>query len=166
MIAAAGSPEQYGAPAPDPSLFAAGVTLNQHYLPLVAEGRITVRPWMESIVDATVTFADGDAEEFDGIVLGTGFGLSLPFLDNDIRTILDLDAVHLEADRYTFHPDLPGLALVGMWDQSGGYFVPLELQARWIAYTWGALSRRQVRLTSGCQSTPTARSGACRRKLS
>ena len=166
MIAAAGSPEQYGAPAPDPSLFAAGVTLNQHYLPLVAEGRITVRPWMESIVDATVTFADGHAEEFDGIVLGTGFGLSLPFLDKDIRTILDLDAVHLEADRYTFHPDLPGLALVGMWDQSGGYFVPLELQARWIAYTWGALSRRQVRLTSGCQSTPTARSGACRRKLS
>jgi hypothetical protein len=29
------------------------------------------------------------------------------------------------------------LAFVGMWDQSGGYFVPLELQARWIAYTWG-----------------------------
>jgi hypothetical protein len=24
-----------------------------------------------------------------------------------------------------------------MWDQSGGYFVPLELQARWIAYAWG-----------------------------
>jgi hypothetical protein len=23
-----------------------------------------------------------------------------------------------------------------MWDQSGGYFVPLELQARWIAYAW------------------------------
>lgn len=23
-----------------------------------------------------------------------------------------------------------------MWDQSGGYFVPLELQARWLAYTW------------------------------
>jgi hypothetical protein len=41
------------------------------------------------------------------------------------------------ASRYTFHPDLPGLAIVGMWDQSGGYFVPLELQARWIAYTWG-----------------------------
>jgi len=45
--------------------------------------------------------------------------------------------VHMDADRYTFHPDLPGLAFVGMWDQSGGYFVPLELQARWIAYTWG-----------------------------
>ena len=137
VIEAGGSPEQYGAPAPDPSLFAAGVTLNQGYLPLVAEGRITVRPWMKSVVNATVTFADGHAEGFDGIVLGTGFELYLPFLSDDMRTTIDLDAVHLDADRYTFHPDLPGLAFMGMWDQSGGYFVPLELQARWIAYTWG-----------------------------
>jgi dimethylaniline monooxygenase (N-oxide forming) len=70
-------------------------------------------------------------------VLGTGFEIRMPFLDPEIRAILNLDAVHLDADRYTFHPELPGLAFVGMWDQSGGYFVPLELQARWIAYTWG-----------------------------
>ena len=50
---------------------------------------------------------------------------------------LNLDAGGFDADRYTFHPDLPGLAFMGMWDQSGGYFVPLELQARWVAYTWG-----------------------------
>ena len=48
MLEAGGSPEQYGAPAPDPSLFAAGVTLSQQYLPLVGEGRITVRPWLKS----------------------------------------------------------------------------------------------------------------------
>ena len=137
VVESNGSPEQYGAPAPDPSLFVAGVTLNQGYLPLVAEGRITVRPWMSSISGTEVTFADGHTEEFDGIVFGTGFSLDLPFLSDEIRTALDLDAVHLDADRYTFHPDLPGLAMVGMWDQSGGYFVPLELQARWIAYTWG-----------------------------
>jgi dimethylaniline monooxygenase (N-oxide forming) len=137
VVEANGSPEQYGAPTPDPSLFAAGVTLNQGYLPLVAEGRITVRPWMTSIDGALVTFADGHVEEFDGILFGTGFALDLPFLSDDIRSTLDLDAVHLDADRFTFHPELPGLAMVGMWDQSGGYFVPLELQARWIAYTWG-----------------------------
>ena len=91
----------------------------------------------ESVDGTTVTFADGSAEEFDGILFGTGFELDLPFLSDEIRAIVDLDAVHLDADRYTFHPDLPGLAFVGMWDQSGGYFVPLELQARWIAYTWG-----------------------------
>lgn len=137
VVEANGSPQQYGAPAPDPSLFAAGVTLNQGYLPLVAEGRITVRPWMTSIGGTVVSFADGHTEEFDGVLFGTGFALDLPFLDDDIGAALDLDAVHLDADRYTFHPDLPGMAIVGMWDQSGGYFVPLELQARWIAYTWG-----------------------------
>jgi dimethylaniline monooxygenase (N-oxide forming) len=137
VIEAGGSPEQYGAPKPDPSLSAAGVTLNQYYLPLVAEGRIAVRPWIQSIAGATVTFADGHAEDFDGIVFGTGFKLCLPFLSENVRAVLDLDAVHMDADRHTFHPDLPGLAFVGMWDQSGGYFVPLELQARWIAYAWG-----------------------------
>ncbi|MBY0286577.1 MAG: NAD(P)-binding domain-containing protein [Mycobacteriaceae bacterium] len=137
VIEANGSPEQYGAPAPDTSLFAAGVTLNQGYLPLVAEGRISVRPWMTSVDGAKVSFDDGQVEEFDGILFGTGFALDLPFLSDDIRDIFDVDAVHLDADRFTFHPDLPGLAMVGMWDQSGGYLVPLELQARWIAYTWG-----------------------------
>lgn len=141
VVEAAGSPEQYGAPAPDPSLFSAGVTLNQDYLPLVAEGRITVRPWLRSVAENTVTFADGRTEEFDGIVFGTGFDVNLPFLSEEIRAVLDVDATHMDADRYTFHPDLPGLAFVGMWDQSGGYFVPLELQARWIAYSWsGAIA--------------------------
>lgn len=137
VVEAGGSPEQYGAPTPNPSLFAAGVTLNQQYLPLVAEGRITVRPWIDHVSGRAVTFDDGRDDEVDGIVFGTGFDLDLPFLDPDIRAVLDLDAQHLDADRHTFHPDLPGLAFVGMWDQSGGYFVPLELQARWIAYTWG-----------------------------
>jgi len=137
VVEAGGSPERYGAPTPDPSLFAAGVTLSQQYLPLVAEGLITVRPWIESVANTAVTFADANAEEFDGIVFGTGFDLHLPFLSEDIRAILDLDAVHRDTDRHTFHPDLPGLAFVGMWDQSGGYFVPLELQAWWIAYAWG-----------------------------
>ncbi|MDA2892568.1 NAD(P)-binding domain-containing protein [Mycolicibacterium sp. BiH015] len=137
VVEAGGSPEQYGAPNPGPSLFAAGVTLSQHYLPLVAEGRITVRPWPHSVSGDDVFFSDGSIEPFDAIVFGTGFHLDLPFLSADIARTVDVDAVHLDADRYTFHPDLPGLAFVGMWDQSGGYFVPLELQARWIAYTWG-----------------------------
>jgi dimethylaniline monooxygenase (N-oxide forming) len=136
VVEAGGTPDQYGAPAPDPSFFAAGVTLAQHYLPLVAEGRIVVRPWMTAVDGSTVTFADGSSEVFDGILFGTGFELDMPFLSEDIRTTVGLDAVHLDADRYTFHPDLPGLAFVGLWEQSGGYFVPLELQARWIAYTW------------------------------
>jgi hypothetical protein len=139
VVEAGGSPEQYGAPAPAESLFAAGVTLNQHYLPLVGEGRIAVRPWMERVDGTVVRFTDGTAEELDGILLGTGFDLDLPFLDEDIRTTLDLDETHLDAHLHTFHPDLAGLAFLGLWDQSGGYFVPLELQARWVANTWAGV---------------------------
>ena len=139
VVESAGSPEQYGAPRPAESLFAAGVTLSQHYLPAVAERAISVRPWLRSVTGTAVTFDDGGVEEFDGIVFGTGFRLSLPFLDGDVRAILNLEAGGFDTDRYTFHPDLPGLAFMGMWDQSGGYFVPLELQARWIAYTWGGV---------------------------
>lgn len=137
VVESAGSPEQYGAPRPAESLFAAGVTLSQDYLPAVARGSISVRPWLTSVAGREVMFGDGHVEEFDGIVFGTGFRLSLPFLDDDARAILNLDAGGFDTDRYTFHPDLPGLAFMGMWEQSGGYFVPLELQARWIAYTWG-----------------------------
>ncbi|MCV7345542.1 flavin-containing monooxygenase [Mycolicibacterium rhodesiae] len=139
VVESAGSPEQYGAPRPAESLFAAGVTLNQNYLPAVAEGSITIRPWLQSVDGHAVKFGDGHIEEFDGIVFGTGFTLSLPILADDVRAILNVDAGNLDTDRYTFHPDLPGLAVMGMWDQSGGYFVPLELQARWIAYTWGGV---------------------------
>ena len=137
VVDAGGAPEQYGAPAADPSLFRAGVTLNQTYLPLVAEGRITVRPWMDRVDGAEVTFGDGSRDEFDAILFGTGFSVDIPCLSAEVREALDVDDAHIDTDRHTFHPDLPGLALVGMWDQSGGYFVPLELQARWIAYTWG-----------------------------
>lgn len=136
VVEAGGSPEQYGAPAPDSSLFAAGVTLSQDYLPLVAEGRIEIRPWLESVDGDAVTFSDGRRENFDGILFGTGFRLHLPFLDESIRAVVDLDDIQLDADLHTFHPSLPGLAFLGLWDQSGGYFVPLELQARWLAYTW------------------------------
>jgi hypothetical protein len=83
-----------------------------------------------------VTFKDGSSEDFDAIIMGTGFELDLPFLSDELRAMLAVDKDHIELDRHTFHPDLPGLAFLGMWDQSGGYFVPIELQARWVAYAW------------------------------
>ena len=104
VIKAGGGPEQYGAPAPAESLAAAGVTLNQHYLPLVGEGRIGVRPWLSEIEGTTVRFSDGEDEQFDGILFGTGFDLDLPFLDEDTRATLDLDETHLDAHLHTFHP--------------------------------------------------------------
>jgi len=136
VLRLAGRPDHYGAPAARDSVAKAGITLCQHFLPLVAEGRIDVRPWMTDVNGRLIRFSDGESGEFDAILFGTGFELHLPFLAPDIRDTLGLDAKHLELHLRTFHPALFGLAFAGLWDQAGPYFPPIELQARWIAYTW------------------------------
>ena len=139
VVSSSGSPEQYGAPMPDPDIFAAGLTQSQHFLPLVAEGRIHPRPWISHINGAEVTFTDGTIETVDAIVFGTGYRLSLPFLSEDVAAALDLDDQHIDLHDHTFHPNLPGLAFIGLFDQVGPYFPVLELQARWLAYAWAGL---------------------------
>jgi len=130
-----GTPEQFGASKPADFVFDAGITQSQHFLPLVAEGRIETRPWMTSVNGQSVRFADGSVEELDAIIFGTGYDLNLSFLGDAIGQTLAIDALHADLYKFTFHPDLPGLSFVGMFDQIGPYFPPLELQARWIAYT-------------------------------
>ncbi|MEM7442390.1 MAG: FAD-dependent oxidoreductase [Pseudomonadota bacterium] len=153
-----GNPARYDAPAPDPDMAKAGVTGSQHYLNLVAEDRIDVRPWVKEIAGDRVTFEDGSTVQADAIVIGTGFDLHLPFLSEDIARTINLTDKSLDLCEFTFHPDLPGLAFVGLWAQLGPYPVVLEQQARWIAYCWG-----------GTQAEPTEtelREGveACRRE--
>jgi hypothetical protein len=135
VLAVAGSPEQFGAPKPADDVFEAGITMSQFFLPLVAEGRISIKPWIESVDGKTVRFKDASSEDFDGIVFGTGYHLNLPFLSDEIRRTLNLDAHHIDLHSFTFHPELPGLAFLGMYTQIGPYYPVLELQARWIAYT-------------------------------
>jgi hypothetical protein len=135
VLTVAGNPEQFGAPKPADDIFEAGITMSQYFLPLVAEGRISIKPWIESVDGKTVRFVDGSAEDFDGLVFGTGYHLDLPFLSEDLRRTLDVDAHHIDLYNFTFHPELPGMAFVGLYEQIGPYYPVLELQARWIAYT-------------------------------
>ena len=141
VLRASGSPEQFGAFKPAADIRDAGLTLSQYFLPLVAEGRIAVKPWIVSIDIQRVTFTDGTQEDFDVIIFATGYDLFLPFLSEEIRRTLDLDAAHIDLFNFTFHPDLPGLAFLGMHDQAGPYLPVLELQARWITYLWSGFTQ-------------------------
>jgi hypothetical protein len=135
-LAAGGSPDQFGAPKPSDNILEAGISQNQFFLPLVAEGRIAIKPWIDSVEGDTVRFAGGGSEAFDAIVFATGYHLHLPFLSDDVRRKLDLDAQHLDLHKFTFHSELPGLAFLGLFELIGPYYPVLELQARWIAYTF------------------------------
>lgn len=137
-----GTPQQWGAmPANDDPLIA-GTTQAQFYLPLIAEGKIVAKRWIRLVEGQRVTFEDGSSEEFDAILLATGFKLNLPFLSPQVSAAVGAGRPALRVYRHTFHPQLPGLAFIGVFHQAGPYFPPLELQARWITYTWAGLCRQ------------------------
>jgi dimethylaniline monooxygenase (N-oxide forming) len=139
VLAKCGSPDQFGAPKPDDNIFAAGLTQSQNYLGLVAEGRIRPCPWIEAVDGRAVIFADGSREDFDAILLGTGYKLSLPFLGDALAASLGVDGQGIDLYDHTMHPDLKGLGFVGLYSLIGPYFPVLELQARWLAYLWAGL---------------------------
>jgi cation diffusion facilitator CzcD-associated flavoprotein CzcO len=139
ILATSGAPETWGARKADDDPFVAGITQGQFYLPLIAERRIVSKPWIRSIDGQQVTFDDDTTEEADAIILGTGFHLDLPFLSPAIAELVGGDGPALRVYRHTFHPLLPNMAFVGLYHQQGPYLPSLELQARWVAYTWAGL---------------------------
>lgn len=145
VLRSAGNPSQYGALAPDSNVLLAGIAQSQHFLAGVAEGRIVTRPSITHIERQTIRFADGTSTQADALLLGTGYRLSLPWLAPSISVLLGLDGSHVDLHDYTFHPDLPGLAFIGLYDQVGPLLPVLELQARWIAYALAGVTPMPTR---------------------
>ena len=133
VLRAAGNPSDFGAPAPDRDILAAGLSLCQGYLDLIAAGRVTCRPAIERVAGREVTFTDGSVEPVDAIVAATGYELDLPYLDPTVAALIGPGPT-LYAQ--TLHPDLPRLGFVGQYPMQGPYFPLLELQARWIVAVW------------------------------
>jgi hypothetical protein len=123
ILRVAGNPADFGAPDPGEGPF--GVSLCQGYLELVRAGAITCRPRITSVEGTTVHFEDGTSERVAAIVCATGYDVDIPYLTADLALY-----------ERTFHPDLPGLAMIGQYLAQGPYFPLLELQARWIAAVW------------------------------
>lgn len=135
VLESMGNPADHGAPAPRDDPRAAGFTKAEHFLELLAAGRIEIRAWPQRIAGGEVYFPDGTTQAIDHVILATGYRLDLPFLESSAAAALSLDDDHIALYGHTFHPDLPGLAVLGFYNQVGPYFPVLELQARWAAYT-------------------------------
>lgn len=136
VVAVAGNPRDFGAPAPDPDIFVAGHSLAQTYLQQVRAGRIVCRPGIAAVDGDEVTFADGSRESVDVIVCATGYALDIPYLPQSVWRTLG-PGLHLH--KRTLHPDLPHLAFVGQFPLQGPYFPLLELQARLVMYVWSGV---------------------------
>jgi cation diffusion facilitator CzcD-associated flavoprotein CzcO len=133
ILRVAGNPADFGAPEPAEDLLVAGLSLCQDYLAQVRDGSIVCRPEIASIEGTRVTFADGSTTAVDAIVCATGFDVDIPYLSESVWEVLGPD---LALYQRTFHPDLPGLGVIGQFLAQGPYFSLLELQARWIVAVW------------------------------
>jgi dimethylaniline monooxygenase (N-oxide forming) len=133
ILRVAGNPADFGAPEPDEDLRVAGFSLCQGFLADVQAGRIVCRPAIASIAGRDVTFADGSTQRFDTIICATGYALDLPYLSAPVRALLGPGPALYQR---TFHPDLPGLGVVGHFVPQGPTFPLLELQARWVVAVW------------------------------
>ena len=133
VLRVAGHPADFGAPAPDPNFLVAGHSLCQDYLAQVRAGDITCRPAIAAARGRDVTFTDGSREPVDAIVCATGYRLDMPYLPDEVWSLVGPD---LRLHHRTLHPDLPTLGIIGQFALQGPYFPLLELQARWLAHLW------------------------------
>ena len=133
ILHVAGNPADFGAPEPSDDLRVAGVSLCQDYLLQVRDGSIACRPGIASVEGPNVTFTDGSTAAVEVMICATGYDIDIPYLSRRIRDVLGPD---LALYQRTFHPDLPGLGVIGQFLAQGPYFPLLELQARWIAAVW------------------------------
>lgn len=133
LVAAAGDPASFGAPAPSDDPLVAGLSLCQDYLDQVRDGSIVCRPAIAAVEGETVRFTDGSRERLDVIVCATGYQLDLSLFDPAIQRVV---GPALRLYRRTLHPDLPTFGAVGLFAAHGPFLPLLELQARWLVAVW------------------------------
>ena len=96
----------------------------------IASGVIVPKPGVAGLEDGQVVFSDGTRSRADVILLATGYNMGFPFLEGALANPPG-NAVDLY--RHVFHPDLPGLAFLGLCIVAGSVIPVIELQARWAA---------------------------------
>ncbi|WP_446214329.1 flavin-containing monooxygenase [Micromonospora sp. IBSANI012] len=130
LTATVGPPTRYGLPAPAHGFLQDHPTLSDGLLSRLTHGEIEVRPGVAGFDGDRVTFTDGRADEVDLVVWCTGYRVDLPFLD---PALLGDQPDALPLYRHVFHPDVPGLAFVGLMQSTGAAFPLVEAQARLVA---------------------------------
>lgn len=131
-------PTRFGFPKPDYPLYEIGPVVNTQILHHAGHGHVDVRPDVARFEGQTVHFADGSAEEYDVVVLATGYRLHYPFLDPEILNWQDPGsgtAPNLFLN--CFHPERDDLFVLGMVESGGvgfeGRAEQAELVARFLA---------------------------------
>lgn len=123
-----GSWDRHGLPAPTGAPLVKPPTVNSGVLEALRDRRLVARRGVERYDDHTVQFTDGQREEFDTIVMATGFRTSFPFLSRQVAD-WDLTApppLYLKM----MHATIPSLYFIGLFQPLGCLWRLADYQAR------------------------------------
>ncbi len=116
-----GDYRKYGLMKPDHKLFEHHPTINTELLHYLKHGKIKAHPDVKRFDGNFVEFADGGREEIDLIVCGTGFNVSIPFLEPGV---VDIEGSIVRAQWGLVAPHHRQLYIYG-WAQARYGFGPL-----------------------------------------
>jgi cation diffusion facilitator CzcD-associated flavoprotein CzcO len=120
--------EDYGLQAPTGAPLEQHPTLNSGVLDALRHGRLVARRGIERYNGNAVRFTEGGEEEFDVIIMGTGFRTSFPFLPG---WVADWDPARTPPLYLKMmHPTVPSLFFIGLFQPLGCIWRLADYQAR------------------------------------
>ena len=145
---AVGDLTQYGLgePAWGPFTARRPAVIDVGFLRVLKAGRVVVRPAVISLSAAGVEFADGSHEEFDTVVLATGFGTGLERTLQEVPGVISPDGQPLaRSGRPTA---APGLYFIGFDETVRGHLFEARRESKRLAKTVAA----RLRTSAGTSS--------------
>jgi len=109
--------------------------VTDNYYPFIRSGKIIPKQSkIRRFEREGVVLEDGSVEKADAVLFCTGYKLCLDYFEPSVLKTLKFDQNNEKMPiilyKYTVHPDLENLAMVG--EINGLFFAGFELQARWV----------------------------------
>ena len=147
-----GDPARFGFPRPDYRIYESHPIVNTMILNHLGQGDLRIRPDVDRFEGATVRFRDGTADDYDLVLLATGYTLDYPFVD---RAHLHWRGAAPRLFLNMFPASFNGLYVMGMIEASGigwqGRYEQADLLATYldaVEHAPDAATRFRDRVTS------------------
>ncbi len=134
-----GDPEKFGFPEPDYRIYESHPIVNTLVLGHLGQGDLRIRPDIDRFEGTTVYFTDGTSDDYDLVMLATGYELDYGFIDKShlnwtgMAPTLFLNIFGSDIGSTTFN----GVYVLGMVEAIGlgwqGRYEQAELLARYLA---------------------------------
>lgn len=129
-----GDPVRFGFPKPDHRIYESHPIVNTMVLNHLGQGDLRIRPDIDRFDQRTVHFRDGSRDDYDLVLLATGYRLDYPFVD---RRHVSWHGASPRLFLNVFPAGFNGLFVMGMIEAAGigwqGRFEQAELLASYLA---------------------------------